>query len=67
VKKQDRWFGSGDRARLAGDSISGLVGGVVPLVRALSDMSSSDLRDEPVEEADMGWISGALYDSMLVV
>jgi hypothetical protein len=43
------------------------VGGVVPDVSALSDMSSSDRRDEPMEEADMGWISGALYDRMLVV
>jgi hypothetical protein len=67
VKKQERWFGSGDRDLLAGDSISGLVGGVVPLVTALSDMSSSDRCDEPVEDADMGLMSGALYDSMLVV
>jgi len=52
---------------LAGDSTSGLVGGVVPFVSALSDMSSSDRCDEPVEDADTGWISGALYDSMLVV
>jgi hypothetical protein len=69
LKKQERWFGSGDRDLLAGDSTSGLVGGVVPFVRALSDMdmSSSDLFDEPVEDADMGWISGALYESILVV
>lgn len=69
LKKQERWFGSGDRDLLAGDSTSGLVGGVVPFVRALSDMdmSSSDLCDELVEDADMGWISGALYESMLVV
>jgi hypothetical protein len=40
---------------------------VVPDVSALSDMSSSDRCNEPVEEADMGWISGALYDSMFVV
>jgi hypothetical protein len=36
------------------------VGGVVPAVSALSDMSSSDLGDEEVDEADMGWMSGAL-------
>jgi hypothetical protein len=54
VKKQERWFGSGDRDLLAGDSTSGLVGGVVPFVKALSDMSSSDLGDEPVDDADMG-------------
>ena len=68
LKKTDRWFGSGHKALFPGeDSTSGLVGGVVPLVSALSDMSSSDLCDEPVEAADMGWISGALYDSMFVV
>lgn len=67
MKKQERWFGSGDIDLLAGDSISGLVGGVVPLVTALSDMSSSDRCEEPVEDADMGLMSGALYDSMLVV
>ena len=69
LKKADRWFGSGDNVLFPGDdSTSGLVGGVLPLVSALSDMSSSDLCDEPAEEADMGWwISGALYDSMFVV
>jgi hypothetical protein len=68
VKKQERWFGSGDRDLFAeDDSTSGLVGGVVPDVSALSDMSSSDFCDEPVEEADLRWMSGALYDSMFVV
>jgi len=45
------------------------VGGVVPAVRALSDMSSSDLCEEPAEEAvfDCAKRSGALYESMLVV
>lgn len=56
VKKVERWFGAGDGDMdlLGVDSISGLVGGVEPFVRALSDMSSSDLGKEPVEEADMG-------------
>lgn len=67
VKKQERWFGCGDMDRLGDDSTSGLVGGVVPVVTALSDMSSSDLWEDPVEDADMGWMSGALYESMFVV
>lgn len=50
------------------DAISGLVGGVEPLVTALSDMSSSERRDELVGDAVNGWwMSGALYDSMFVV
>lgn len=67
VKRADRWFGSADRDLLGDDSTSGLVGGVVPFVTPLSDMSSSDLCEEPVEGAVMGWMSGALYDSILVV
>lgn len=69
VKKLERWFGLGvgDMDLFGDDSMSGLVGGVVPFVTALSDMSSSDRGDEPVDEADIGWMSGALYDNMLVV
>ncbi len=60
MKWLERWFGAGERDRFGEDSTSGLVGGVVPAVSALSDMSSSDLGDEEVDEADMGWMSGAL-------
>lgn len=68
VKADDKWFGCGCADFFDdGDSASGLVGGVVLLVRAPSDISSSDLCEEPVEVADMGWISGALYESILVV
>ena len=48
-------------------SISGLVGGDDALVGALSDNSSSERCDESVELAVFGTISGALYDSILVV
>jgi hypothetical protein len=67
VNIDDRCFGSGDRDLFGDDSTSGLVGGVVPFVTALSDISSSDLCEDPVDVADKGLIFGALYDNMLVV
>jgi hypothetical protein len=36
-------------------------------VCALSESSSSDLVDEAVDDAVLGWMSGALYDSIFVV
>jgi hypothetical protein len=52
----------------AGWRTSGLVGGEDEVVGTLSERSSSDLVDDVVEDdAALGKISGALYESKLVV
>lgn len=52
---------------LSGKGESGLVGGVMEaVVKAASD-SSSDLVELPDDAADLGYKSGALYESMFVV